>query len=218
MYCSSLHHLQYAVVFMDYFTSVPEKLLSNRGPDFLSTLVQEVCKLLGTTKVNTSGYHPQCDGLVEKFNSRLINMWSKSVDKYVCDWDKHLPYLFFAYRVDIQESTKASPFYLLYGREPQVPTASTLSKPRTAYQVDFPDYCTEFVAHLSDALALAHKNIKRSQRKQKAQYDKKTSESTLQVGARVMVHFPSQVTGKAWKGLETDQAVLWTVQMPKCSL
>ena len=43
-------------------------------PNFLSALVQEVCKLVGTTKLNTSGYHPQCDGLVEKFNGTLINI------------------------------------------------------------------------------------------------------------------------------------------------
>ena len=76
---------------------VPERLLSDRGPNFLSELVQEVCKLLGTTKVNMSGYHPQCDGLVEKFNSTLINMLAKSVNKYGHDWDAHLPYLLFAY-------------------------------------------------------------------------------------------------------------------------
>ena len=64
--------------------------------------MQEVYKLLGTTKVNTSGYHPQCDGLVEKFNSTLINMLAKSVDKYGHDWDSHLPYLLFAYRVAVQ--------------------------------------------------------------------------------------------------------------------
>ena len=31
-------------------------------------------------KINTAGYHPQCDGLVEKFNS--INMLSKCVEKH----------------------------------------------------------------------------------------------------------------------------------------
>ena len=201
---------QYAVVFMDYFTKwpevfavpdqtaetiarllveqviprhgVPEQLLSDRGKNFLSSLVQEVCKLIGTKKINTSGYHPQCDGLVEKFNSTLISMLSKSVGKYGRDWDKHLPYLLFAYRVAVQESTKASPFYLLYGREPQVPTSDALAQPRTIYQVDFPDYLTEMVANLSDAWALAHRNIEKAQRKQKEQYDKKSSASALQVG------------------------------------
>ena len=43
---------------------IPEHLLSDRGTNFLSTLMQEVCKLLGVKKLNTSGYHPQTDGLV----------------------------------------------------------------------------------------------------------------------------------------------------------
>ena len=178
---------------------VPERLLSDRGPNSPSALVQEVCKLIGTTKVNTSGYHPQCDGLVEKFNSTLINMLAKSVDKYGRDWDAHLPYLLFVYRVAIQDSTQASPFYLLYGRELVLPTATALSQPRTVYQIDFPDFCSELLVSLSDAWALAQDNIKTAQNKQKRQYDKKSSESKLHVDDRVMVHFPNSIQGKAWK-------------------
>ena len=55
------------------------------------------------------------------------------------------------------------------------------------------------VASLSDAWAIAHQNIEKAQRKQKVQYDKKSSASTLKVGDRVMVFFPNQVKGKAWK-------------------
>ena len=101
----SFHGNQYASVYMDYLTKwpevfvvadqkaetiarllveevisrhgVPEHLLSDRGPNFLSMLVQEICKLVGTTKINTSGYHPQCDGLVERFNGTLINMFAQ---------------------------------------------------------------------------------------------------------------------------------------------
>lgn len=59
---------------------IPEKLLSDRRTNFLSNLIQEVCQVLGVKKVNTSGYHPQTDGLVEKFHSTLINMIAKSCD------------------------------------------------------------------------------------------------------------------------------------------
>ena len=45
----------------------------------------KVCNLLGVKKLNTSGYHPQTDGLVEKFNSTLINMIAKSSEAYPCD-------------------------------------------------------------------------------------------------------------------------------------
>lgn len=47
---------------------VPEALLLDRGPNRLSHLMGDVCKLLGIKKLNTMAYHPQCDGTVEWFN------------------------------------------------------------------------------------------------------------------------------------------------------
>jgi transposase InsO family protein len=115
---------------------VPEQLLSDRGANFLSDLLQGVCAILGVDKINTSGYHPQTDGLVEKFNSTLINMIAKCCEVQQHDWDEQLPYLLFAYRSSIQESTRESPFCLLYGRDPRLPTETVLSKPVSPYQVD----------------------------------------------------------------------------------
>ena len=218
---------KYAVVFMDYFTKwpevfavpdqqattiarslveevvarhgVPELLLSDRGPNFLSELTCEVCKLLGIQKVNTSGYHPQSDGMVEKFNGTITNMLSKCVEKHGRDWDKRIPYLMFAYRVAVQESTQDSPFFLLYGRDPRTPTETALSQPTTPYQVDLSDYKMELVANLSDAWAIAHSHIGSAQKKQKQQYDKRCKEMHWKVGDRVMVHMPGTIKGKAWK-------------------
>ena len=67
-----------------------------------------------TTKLNTSGYHPQCDGLVEKFT--FTNILSKTVSKDGHDWDQHLPKLLFVHQVAVQESMQMSHFYLLYSR------------------------------------------------------------------------------------------------------
>ena len=85
---------------------VPEQLLSDRRTNFLSEVIQEVCTLLGVEKVNTSGYHPQTDGLIESFNRTIIATFSECVKKHGRDWDTHLPYLLFAYRVSVQESTR----------------------------------------------------------------------------------------------------------------
>ena len=52
---------------------VPRQLLSDRGPSFLSKLMYEVCRLLGVEKINTSAYHPQTDGLVERYNRTLTS-------------------------------------------------------------------------------------------------------------------------------------------------
>ncbi len=68
--------------------------------------MQEICRLLGVKKINTSGYHPQTDGLVEKFNFTLTNMIAKSCEVKDRDWDERLPYLLFAYRVSAQSLQK----------------------------------------------------------------------------------------------------------------
>ena len=49
--------------------------------------------LLGFHKVNTSAYHPQTDGLVERFNRTLIAMLAKTVQRDGRDWDEKLPYV-----------------------------------------------------------------------------------------------------------------------------
>ena len=53
---------------------VPEVLLSDQGSNLLSHLKTSVCQLLGVKKLNTTSYHPQCNGLVERFNRTLKTM------------------------------------------------------------------------------------------------------------------------------------------------
>ena len=129
----------------------PEELLSDRGTNFLSNLVLEVCKLFDVKKLNTSGYHPQTNGLCERFNSTLIQMLAKTCERYGHDWAKHLSYVLYAYRVSVQESTRESPFFLLYGRDPALPTSDTLSRERTPYIVDLDDYKLDLTTGLADA-------------------------------------------------------------------
>jgi transposase InsO family protein len=90
---------------------VPNQLLSDRGPNFLSNLIKEVCILMGIKKINTTAYHPQTDGLVEHFNRTLTGMLAKTVRDNGRDWDQHVPYVLFAYRTSPQTSTGESPFF-----------------------------------------------------------------------------------------------------------
>ena len=218
---------QYVIVFMDYLTKwpeafaaadqtaetiarlfveqiicrhgIPQELLSDRGQNFLSNLIQEICKVLQVKKLNTSGYHPQTDGLVEKFNSTLIEMIAKCAAEKPLEWDVKLPYLLFAYRSSAQESTKESPFYLVYGRDPRIPTSTVLSQSRSVYAVDIDDYKSEFATNLSEAWKLARSNIEQAQTRQKKQYDKRAREVDLREGDRVMVYMPAAVQGKDHK-------------------
>ena len=95
----------------------------------------------------------------------------------------------------MQESTRESPFFLLYGRDARLPTEAALTKPRTCYQVDIDDFKTDLVCNLSDAWSLAQQNINQAQKKQKTHYDRKAKSRKYCVGDRVFVHMPSEVRG-----------------------
>jgi len=68
---------------------VPKYLHTDQGRNFESNLVKELCHLLGITKTRTTPYHPQSDGMVERFNRTLLNMLSISVQENDTDWDLH---------------------------------------------------------------------------------------------------------------------------------
>ncbi len=126
-------------------------------------------------------------------------MLAKTVERFGRDWDRHLSYVLYAYRVSVQESTRESPFYLPYGRDPTLPVLEALSRERSPYVVDLDNYKTELVAGLSSAWQTAQECIKNKQKHQKSMYDKTAREPNLEVGQRVMVHMPGEVQGKTWK-------------------
>lgn len=109
----------------------PHTLLSDRESNFLSSIVSQTCRLLDIHKLNTMAYHPQTDGLVERFNGTLAQSLSMYVSKDQKDWDRHISTVLFAYRVSPSDVTGESPFYLLYGRDPRLPMDVSLLAPRT---------------------------------------------------------------------------------------
>jgi hypothetical protein len=55
---------------------VPTTIHTDQGKNFDSALIKEICELLGIKKTRTTPYHPQSDGLVERFNRTLVGMLS----------------------------------------------------------------------------------------------------------------------------------------------
>ena len=218
---------RYAVVFVDYLTKwpevfatpdqsaltiarllvehvisrhgVPRELLSDRGPAFLSKLLKEVCQLMGIKKTNTTAYHPQTDGLVERFNRTLIDMLAKTVEKSGRDWDTRLPFVLFAYRASPQESTQESPFFLMYGRDPQLPTEGIDPPAPQRREIDIDNYKSEVAQGMQEAWDLARENIRKSQKKQKRYYDRRAREPTFRIGEQVFLYVPSAKSGPAYK-------------------
>lgn len=81
-----------AEAMMDVFTrlSVTKEILSDQGTHVMSSLITELCKLVCIRKLNTTPYHPQANGLAERFNGTLKRMLQIYAQDEPGKWDKFL--------------------------------------------------------------------------------------------------------------------------------
>ena len=61
-------------------------------------------------QLNTSPYHPMCNGMCEKFNDTIKKMINRLAAERPRDWDRYLAPALFAYRVLPNKTTGFSPF------------------------------------------------------------------------------------------------------------
>jgi transposase InsO family protein len=105
----------------------PRTLLSDQGSSFISELAAAVYARLGVKKIQASAYHPQTNGLVERYNRTMKEMLAKYVDSRHSDWDSYLPYVTFAYNTSVHSGLDGlSPFQMLHGRRPTLPIDAML--------------------------------------------------------------------------------------------
>lgn len=100
---------------------VPEVIITDQGREFCNELNDGVCTTYGIEHRIASPYHPQTGGHTERYNRTLCSMLSSYVNDLHNDWDTKLPFMLFAYRTALHETTKKTPFFLVYGREARLP-------------------------------------------------------------------------------------------------
>ena len=180
---------------------VPESLLSDRGTNLLANVMMDVCSLMGITKLNTTAYHPQCNGMIERMNRTLKAMLRKHAVKFGPQWDKFLPGVLWAYRNTPHETTKEKPSFLMFGLDLRSPTEATLLPATQLQPSDVSDYREELILSLSSARELAATTIRQEQKRAKETYDRKSKvkEPTYKLGDWVLVRFPQEESGKKRK-------------------
>jgi predicted aspartyl protease len=100
---------------------IPIQILSDRGTEFESNLMRELCVRLEVDKIKTTPYRPSTNGGVERFHRTLNSMMGKVVAENQRDWSARLPHVLTAYRASRHETTGFSPNFLMLGREARAP-------------------------------------------------------------------------------------------------
>ena len=143
---------------------LPNEIVSDQGSNLIGQLVTQLYELLGISHIKTSVYHPEANGLVERFNGTLKRMLKKFVKNQTDNWDKYLPYVLFAYREVPCQSTGYSPFELLYGRSIWGPFSLIKETwvGKDSLPKDVLSYVLETRRHLSQMKNIVHENIQKS--------------------------------------------------------
>ena len=167
---------------------VPARLLSDRGANFTSALVEELCAAFGIQKCCTTAYHAQCNGQVEFFHQTLFHMIGKLVHDKKAQWEQHLPELLQAYNSTRSVVTSFLPQYLMFGRCPCLPVDyyfPMVSAFECSHHV--PTYVTEVRRHFKETYAEVHLQTNCKAEKQKWYYDRTTSTMQLVLGDMVLM-------------------------------
>ena len=81
----------------------------------MSSIIDEMCKLLGMRKLWTTPYHPQMNGLVQRSHQTIIQMIGKLGEDKKANWSGHLAEIAHTYNATPSAVTGYSPHYLLFG-------------------------------------------------------------------------------------------------------
>ena len=185
---------------------IPDTVISDRGTQFTSDLMQEIFRLLGIKGVTTTPYHAQANGLVERFNGTLKAMIQKLCIEQPEEWDRLLPAMLFAYREVPQESTHFSPFELLYGRTVKGPMGVLkklwMEEEASTETRTTAEYITDLRNRIEQTCQIAAENMRMARAKYTRDFNKKAKERQLSVGDKVLVLLPDKHKRLqlSWKG------------------
>lgn len=199
----------------------PSKLLTDQGRNFTSSLLARTCNLLGISKIQTTAYHPESNGRLERFHRTLIDQLASYVRRDGRDWDEWVPYALAAYRSTPHSATGYSPNFMMFGREMQMPFDCGLS-PQDSHLRD--DEYTLGLREKLDVVAGAAKardEVKRGA--MNALRSRGRKDRTFAEGDWVYLYTPAISSGeskkfrKPWKGpylvVERNSEITYTLQV-----
>ena len=97
------------------FVGLPKSIQSDQGSNFTSRVFKQVMNELCVRHIQSSAYHPESQGCLERFHQTLKRMLKVYCLEFSKDWDEGVNVLLFAVREAKQDSLGFSPFELVFG-------------------------------------------------------------------------------------------------------
>ena len=174
------------------------EILTDQGSEFEAELLAELLKILGVTRLRTSGYRPSTNGACEVWHRTLHTMMSKVVDDNQRDWSNWVAYITFCYNATEHSATHFPPFFVFTGRMPLWTVDLTLpdvqDKDRT-----LPEYTAQVVERLRIASNLVRENLRTAAGIASRWYNRRAKPRVFAPGDPVRIFYPRRYAGRTMK-------------------
>jgi transposase InsO family protein len=105
---------------------IPEMLVSDRGSEYRNKLAKRIHHIFRVNKIATTPYSPRSNGFVENHNRTMKDQLHHFVNMKQKDWDIFLPTVQLMYNTTVNSATGYTPYYLMFGRECNLPNIGGL--------------------------------------------------------------------------------------------
>ncbi|XP_066969245.1 uncharacterized protein [Macrobrachium rosenbergii] len=209
---------------MDFFSryGLPRKIQTDCGTNFTSKVFKGKCAELAIQHITSVPYHPESQGVVERFHQTLKFILKKYCYEQGEDWDKGLPFALFAIRNHPNSSTGVAPFELIFGHKVRGPLEifHELLEFGRKKDLNVVEFVEDLRSRLSAAWEFAQNNLVLSQASMKENYDKKSKARSFEPGELVLVlgtdtdNFLEPRYKGPWKVLRKLSGVNYEVEAP----
>ena len=161
---------------------IPDKLLTDQGREFTSNLFKNVARQLKIKQIQTTPYHPQSNGTLERTHQTLADYLKHFVNDNQTDWDEYIELFSFSYNTAVHASTNYTPYELIFGTKATLP--SSITKP-PEFNYCYDDYLINLIQKFRKIREIARNNLTASKQKNKTYYDKKSKATKYKVGDKI---------------------------------
>lgn len=197
---------------------IPKVLVTDQGANFVSDMFKRVCKFLKIKKLQTTAYHPQSNGALERCHRPLADYLRIFVEENPSVWDQWLRQAVHVHNNTPHSATRLTPMDCLFGFTAELPTNLTRA-PEPIYNHE--NYFYKLKYKIQKAHEISRKNLLASKHISKRYYDRNCRDIVFEVGDLVFLENEARKNKLSphWLGpyevVEINSPVNSTIKMDK---
>lgn len=191
------------------FTGVPSTIQFDNASNFTAKLTKEFLAKLHCVPKYGIPYHPQNQGLAERYIGTIKSIVSKLAAEHPKQWHKEVKFAVWALREVSNATTGLSPWLMIFGRQMRGPCAIladlwteeateplNLGRPTVEYLLDLRQ-------NIENAVHTAEDNAREAGNRYAAQHNKRSKDKYFNIGDLVLILTPDQTSSamfSRWQG------------------